>query len=68
MLEFDVFQDELHALELLLADLTLVLLALLNFLGFISTEIFNILSLKVIDDLVWVIRWRSWSLFNAVDS
>ena len=68
VLEFDVFQDEFHALKLLLADLTLILFATLNFLGFVCTEIFNILRLKVIDDLVWVIRWRSWSLFNAVDS
>lgn len=68
MLVFDVFQDEFHAFELLRANLALILFARLNFFGFICTEIFNILSLKVINDLVWIIRWRSRSLFNAIDS
>ena len=61
MLILDMFQDELHAFELLPADLTLVLFVYLNFLRFICTEIFNILCLEVVDDLVWVKRWSSWS-------
>lgn len=67
MLVFDVFQDEFHALELLLADLALILFVGLNFLRFICTEIFNILGLEVVDDLVWIIGWRSWALLDAVD-
>lgn len=67
MLILNMLENKLDAFELLLADLALIFLVGFDFFGFISTEIFDVLGLEVADDLVGILRWRSWALLDATD-